>query len=183
MIRISRSGYFVAEKESGFQVEGQINEETLEYLYNLIESSVSADEVASELITANATEEQALSLKEYYPVWRVGMEMEPGKIYRHDTEDGIRLFKVIAAQPFTAEAHFPPETTLTLYRDLESHIPPDGQEYPVWKQPTDEHDAYKMGDVVWFPEMDTTLYEVVATDGAGNNVWPPNEYGWKVFEQ
>ena len=53
-------------------------------------------------------------------------------------------------------------------------------EIPVWKQPTGAQDAYNKGDKVWYPDVNTTVYESVID----SNVWSPNDYpqGWKVVE-
>ena len=53
-------------------------------------------------------------------------------------------------------------------------------EIPVWKQPTGAQDAYMKGDQVWYPDVDTTVYESLID----NNVYSPEAYpaGWEVVE-
>ena len=53
-------------------------------------------------------------------------------------------------------------------------------EIPVWKQPTGAQDAYMKGDQVWYPDVDTTVYESLSD----NNVYSPEAYpaGWEVVE-
>lgn len=47
---------------------------------------------------------------------------------------------------------------------------------PEWVQPTGAHDAYHVGDKV---KYNSTVYICTLADGAGNNVWKPDEYGWE----
>jgi len=48
---------------------------------------------------------------------------------------------------------------------------------PDWVQPTGQHDAYKIGDVVTYQGQ---TWECIAGDANGLNVWAPGVYGWKV---
>ena len=48
---------------------------------------------------------------------------------------------------------------------------------PQWTQPSGSTDAWKMGEHVMY---DGQEWVVTQTDGAGNNVWTPGEFGWTV---
>jgi hypothetical protein len=69
--------------------------------------------------------------------------------------------------------HFTPEKTPALFLIIE----PTGADYPVWRQPTGAHDAYRKGDKVHFPTMADPVYE----SKIDANVWSPTVYpeGWK----
>ena len=53
-------------------------------------------------------------------------------------------------------------------------------EIPVWRQPTGAQDAYNIGDRVWYPDKDGTVYESLIDA----NVYAPDAYpqGWAVVE-
>jgi len=70
---------------------------------------------------------------------------------------------------------YPP--SYTAYWEAES----SGDVYPVWVQPTGAHNAYKVGDIVWFPTEGSQLYKCTAGDAGGNNSWSPLVYGWQVY--
>lgn len=69
--------------------------------------------------------------------------------------------------------HFAPEDTPALFLIIE----PTGEDYPVWRQPTGAHDAYKKADKVHFPKITDPIYESLIDA----NVWSPTVYpaGWK----
>jgi hypothetical protein len=48
----------------------------------------------------------------------------------------------------------------------------------AWVQPSGEHDAYKMGDIVMHNDQ---TWIVTQTDANGNNVWEPGVFGWEVY--
>lgn len=52
---------------------------------------------------------------------------------------------------------------------------------PVWTQPSGSIDPWKLGEHVLWPDENGDVYHVTQTDGAGNNVWPPDgpgAFGW-----
>jgi hypothetical protein len=57
-----------------------------------------------------------------------------------------------------------------------------GQPEPeaVLKTVTGAQDAYAKGDKVWFPDVNTTVYESIID----SNVWSPTDYpqGWKAVD-
>jgi len=74
--------------------------------------------------------------------------------------------------------HYPLEQTPALFNIIPKI---EEDEYPVFVAPTGSHDVYMKDDIVWFPELDTTLY-ISLID---NNSWSPTEYaaGWSVYEE
>ena len=76
-------------------------------------------------------------------------------------------------QAHQTQADWTPDKTPALFV-----IPARPGEIPVWKQPTGAHDAYKKGDVVWYPTLNSTKYESLIDA----NVWSPVTYaaGWRL---
>ncbi len=93
--------------------------------------------------------------------------IEKDKVYSYEG----KLLKCIQGHNRTI---FSPFDTPALFNVIE---PVSGEDYPVWKQPAGAHDAYKKGDIVWYPAKNTDLYESLI-DG---NVWSPaaNPAGWR----
>jgi len=89
------------------------------------------------------------------------------KVYRYGDD------KVKCLQEHT-RMHYTPEETPALWLI----IPSIASGYPVWVQPTGAHDAYRVGDIVWYPTKDSQLWECTAGDASGYNSWAPGIYGW-----
>lgn len=96
----------------------------------------------------------------------IGEWCEKDKIYRY----GEKMVKCLQSH---YRMHYTPEETPALFLIIE----PTGADYPVWKQPTGAHDAYKKGDRVHFPGINDPVYESLIDA----NVWSPAVYpaGWK----
>ena len=108
-------------------------------------------------------DEDALEAVELFPVWAVDIDYTAG--FR--TQRIGKLYECV--QSHRSQANWTPETTPALWKEV-----PKPGEIPVWKQPTGAQDAYMIGDKVWYPDKDTTVY--VST--VDNNVWQPGVYGW-----
>lgn len=112
-----------------------------------------------EMMSKNATDEEALDNIEAFPKWEVG------KAYVKD--DRVRygnvLYKVL--QDHTSQADWTPDAAVSLYVKVSI------EEFPEWVQPTGAHDAYNKGDKVshlekhWESDIDANTYE-------------PGIYGW-----
>ena len=106
-----------------------------------------------ELMSENATDEQALDNILAYPKWEVGKEYE--KDFRLRYED--TLYKVL--QNHTSQSDWTPDTAVSLYVKVSI------EEFPEWVQPTGSHDAYMKGDKVshnekhWISLIDANVYE------------------------
>lgn len=107
-------------------------------------------------------DEEALEGITLFPVWAVGIAYKVDE--RISYED--KLYRVVQAH--TSQADWTPDVTPALFTE----VAPPG-EIPVWKQPTGAQDAYMIGDKVWYPEKNTTVYRSLID----NNVWSPEVSG------
>lgn len=107
--------------------------------------------------------EDALEAVELFPVW--------AKDTPYTTDERVsyanKLYR--CEQSHTSQAGWTPDATPALWTEVAKP-----GEIPVWKQPTGAQDAYMIGDKVWYPDKDTTVY--IST--VDNNVWQPGVYGW-----
>jgi len=117
--------------------------------------------------SATLDDTEALTGVELFRPWTVGIEVTVGERLRYGTD----LYRV--EQSHTTQAEWTPDITPALYTKVA-----EPGEIPVWRQPTGAQDAYMMGDKVWYPEKDTTVYVSIVD----NNTWVPNVYGWEVVE-
>lgn len=100
-------------------------------------------------------------------------------IENENVEEGdVRVFEGVAYEVITAHttlSSWIPSQTPTLWKVIQQ-----GEEIPVWVQPTGGHDAYNEGDRVHFPTADDPVYESLID----SNVWSPITYpqGWNLIE-
>ena len=122
-----------------------------------------------EKASASLPDADAIEAAALFPAWVVGVAYSVGERVQY----GGKLYKVVQAH--TSQADWTPDKTPALYTEVAKP-----GEIPVWKQPTGAQDAYNKGDKVWYPDVNTTVYESVID----SNVWSPNDYpqGWKVVE-
>jgi hypothetical protein len=106
-----------------------------------------------ELMSENATDEEALDNILAFPKWEVGKEYVKDERIRY----GEVLYKVL--QNHTSQADWTPDVAVSLYVRVSI------EEWPEWVQPTGAHDAYNMGDKVshnekhWESLIDANVYE------------------------
>lgn len=112
---------------------------------------------------------ETLENQSLFPFWREGMpvtdgtnETEVTKVQDFNEENELVLYKCITAH--TTQSDWRPKDTPALW----VRVAQEG-EYLVWVQPTGAHDAYMIGDIVWFPELNTTIY----ISNVDYNVYPP----------
>ena len=108
------------------------------------------------------SDEEALEGITLFPVWAVGVTYKIDERVSYNE----KLYRVVQAH--TSQENWTPETTPALFTE----VAPPG-EIPVWKQPIGAQDAYMLGDKVWYPEKDTTVYQSTIN----NNVWAPTTPG------
>lgn len=122
-----------------------------------------------EKASTSLPDEDAIEAAELFPAWAVGTAYYVDQRIRC----GDKLYRCVQAH--TSQADWKPDSTPALWTEVAK---PGG--IPVWKQPTGAQDAYNKGDKVWFPDVNTTVYESVID----SNVWSPTDYpqGWKVVE-
>lgn len=112
-----------------------------------------------ELMSVNATDEEALDNILAFPKWEVGREYVKDERIRYEDV----LYKVL--QNHTSQADWTPDTAVSLYVRVSI------EEWPEWVQPTGAHDAYPLGAKVthldrhWISDLDANTYE-------------PGVYGW-----
>lgn len=109
-------------------------------------------------------DEDALDAVELFPVWEADTEYTADERVSY----ADKLYRCV--QSHTSQVEWTPDATPALWTEVAKP-----GEIPVWKQPTGAQDAYMIGDKVWYPEKDTTVY--VST--VDNNVWQPGVYGWE----
>lgn len=112
-------------------------------------------------------DEMAVELTTLFPVWSVGTDYTVDERIQYSD----KLYRCV--QSHTSQADWTPDATPALWTEVAKP-----GEIPVWKQPTGAQDAYQAGDKVWYPDVDTTVYESTID----NNVWSPEAYpqGWKA---
>lgn len=106
------------------------------------------------------TDEQAETMPQLYPEWKVGTDYAVGKRVRY----AEKLYRCVQAHT-SQEGWEPPATPALWVRTAAEG------EIPEWVQPAGAHDAYSTGDKVrhsgktWVSTMDANVYE-------------PGTYGW-----
>lgn len=120
-----------------------------------------------EKASASLSDEDALEAPVLFPSWEIGKAYAVGD--RVDYEDV--LYKV--NQAHTSQADWLPSETPALY----SPVTKPG-EIDVWHQPQGAHDAYQIGDLVYYPTKEDPIYE----NTVANNVYAPDVYGWVLHE-
>lgn len=122
-----------------------------------------------EKASASLPDADAIEAAELFPAWAIGVAYSVGERVQYDG----KLYKVV--QDHTSQTDWTPPTVPALFTEVAKP-----GEIPVWKQPTGAQDAYNKGNKVWYPDVNTTVYESVID----SNVWSPNDYpqGWKVVE-
>ena len=99
--------------------------------------------------------------------WMEGEKVEAGWKRTH----GGKTYECLQAHQ--TQADWTPTATIgVLWKEQQ------GEDIPVWVQPTGAHDAYRVGDIVWYPTKDSQLWECTAGDASGYNSWAPGVYGW-----
>lgn len=127
---------------------------------------------ALQIFAASLTDEQAMEVVAVYDPWKVGNAYKGGEFFTYGV-NGVgdpQLYKVV--KDHISQADWPPDKEPSLY----TPIGLDESGYPVWAQPTGEHDAYNKGDIV---NYNGTLYQSLI-DG---NTYSPDTYpaGWAKY--
>ena len=113
-----------------------------------------------ELMSENATDEEALENIVAFPKWKAETE--------YVANDRIRfndvLYKVL--QNHTSQETWTPDVTPSLYVRVDN----PQEEWPEWRQPLGSTDAYPLGAKVSWPKDERRWVSLV--DG---NVWEPSD--------
>ena len=82
------------QKQNGVTVTVEIPQNIVDELQTLLETVSTPEELLQSIALENATEEQALTLKDFYPWWSPGKDYKEGDRVRHPSGDGIKLYEV-----------------------------------------------------------------------------------------
>ena len=115
--------------------------------------------------SASLTDEDALEGIELFPLWAADTA------YTLDVRVrcGEKLYRCV--QPHTSQIGWEPPAVPALWTEVAKP-----GEIPVWRQPTGAQDAYRVGDLVHYPDADGPVYRC-AID---YNVYAPDVAGWEV---
>lgn len=115
--------------------------------------------------SASLTDEDALEGIELFAPWAVGAAYALDVRVRY----GNKLYKCVQAH--TSQAGWTPDATPALWTEVAKP-----GEIPVWRQPTGAQDAYRIGDLVHYPDADGPVYRCTMD----YNVYAPDVAGWEV---
>lgn len=119
-----------------------------------------------ELMSENATDEEALDNILAFPKWEVDKEYVKDERIRYDEV----LYKVL--QNHTSQADWTPDIAVSLYVRVSI------EEWPEWVQPQGSHDAYSKGDRVRHG-LDSQGNERHWESLIDANTYEPGVYGWE----
>lgn len=116
-------------------------------------------EAVKKMLSSSVTDlsdEEALSVAALYPTWisKIGEQVNTGERYWYDG----KLYKVI--QQHTVQDDWTPDVSVSLFTEVTI------EEWPEWKQPLGQQDAYMIGDKVTYNGQ----HYMSLID---NNVWSP----------
>ena len=117
--------------------------------------------------SASLSDEDALEAPVLFPSWAVGVTYAIGD----RIEYGGKLYKIVQAH--TSQEDWLPDATPALYTEVAKP-----GEIDVWKQPQGAHNAYQIGDLVYYPTKSDPIYE----NTVANNVYAPDVFGWVLHE-
>jgi hypothetical protein len=104
------------------------------------------------------------------PPWIVGEDVVQGNKRQY----GGYVYK--CGQGHKTQVDWTPDVAISLWSRAAEVDPGTG--YEVWKAWDGHNESlYQVGDIVWYPSIDTQLY--IST--AGNNHWEPGVFGWTVY--
>ena len=165
-MRISNNK-LTGQKQNGVTVTVEIPQSIVDELQTLLETVSTPEELLQSIALENATEEQALTLKDFYPWWSPDIDYKTGDRVRHPSGDGVKLYEVLQDHTST---ELQPQEVNYWYVDIAHRIATDEDgnptdEYPDWVQPTGYENVYKKGDIVkhngkvWILDADTSAHE------------------------
>lgn len=117
--------------------------------------------------SASLTDEDALEGIELFAPWATDTAYEVGVRVRFEE----KLYR--CEQAHTSQIGWEPPAVPALWTEVAKP-----GEIPVWKQPTGAQDAYRIGDLVHYPDADGPVYHCTID----YNVYAPDVAGWEVVE-
>ena len=119
-----------------------------------------------EKAATSLSDTDALEAVELFPAWQKDTWYGMGKRIRYED----KLYR--CEQAHTSQEGWEPPNVPALWTEVAKP-----GEIPVWRQPTGAQDAYMVGDKVWYPSENTTIF-ICTVD---YNTYAPGVYGWEVF--
>jgi hypothetical protein len=132
---------------------------------------IAEDKIIDEAQTFDDT--NALDVKDLFPMWVADFDYTLDFKCKHFTVDNeLVLFKCV--QPHISQADWQPRNVPALFTRVAYP-----NEIPVFVQPTGAQDAYMIGNQVYFPTANDSVYESLID----NNVYSPTAYpaGWQLI--
>ena len=116
-------------------------------------------------VTATLTDEQALEVKELYPLWAVDTAYTVGYVVRHNS----KLYRCL--QSHTSQENWTPDATPALW--VEIAAPNEYREIKDNMLPTE---AFALGEIGWYKEKDNLWKSLIDA-----NTYTPETYpaGWE----
>ena len=115
--------------------------------------------------SASLTDEDALEGVELFPPWAADTAYEAGVRVRYMG----KLYR--CEQAHSSQEGWEPPAVPALWTEVAKP-----GEIPVWRQPTGAQDAYRIGDLVHYPDADGPVYRCTID----YNVYAPDVAGWEV---
>lgn len=115
--------------------------------------------------SASLTDEDALEGIELFAPWATDTAYEVGVRVRFEE----KLYR--CEQAHTSQIGWEPPAVPALWTEVAKP-----GEIPVWRQPTGAQDAYRIGDLVHYPDADGPVYRCTID----YNVYAPDVAGWEV---
>lgn len=115
--------------------------------------------------SASLTDEDALEGIELFPLWAAGVSYEVCVRVRFEE----KLYR--CEQTHSSQEGWEPPAVPALWTEVAKP-----GEIPVWRQPTGAQDAYRIGDLVHYPDADGPVYRCTID----YNVYAPDVAGWEV---
>ena len=109
----------------------------------------------------------ALEAVELFPLWAADTAYEMGVRVRFEE----KLYR--CEQAHSSQEGWEPPAVPALWTEVAKP-----GEIPVWRQPTGAQDAYRIGDLVHYPDADGPVYRCTID----YNVYAPDVAGWEVVE-
>lgn len=117
--------------------------------------------------SASLTDEDALEGIELFPLWAADTAYALDVRVRFES----KLYKCVQAH--TSQEDWTPPAVPALWTEVAKP-----GEIPVWRQPTGAQDAYRIGDLVHYPDADGPVYRCTID----YNAYAPDVYGWEMIE-
>ena len=120
-----------------------------------------------EKASTSLSDEDALNAVELFPIWAIAVSYDKDTRVQYNN----KLYR--CEQAHTSQQGWEPPVVPALWTEVAKP-----GEIPVWKQPTGVQDAYRIDDLVHYPDMDGPVYRCIAD----YNIYAPDVFGWEVVK-